>query len=105
MDNDFQDECKVKLSDLASKPKDRFIYEYDFGDCWEHMIELVAIEEPQKGIKYPVCLAGERACPLEDCGGPLSYPELLITLQGPDNKERQELLDWLDGEFDPKHLT
>jgi len=102
MDNDFQDECKVKLSDLASKPKDRFIYEYDFGDSWEYMIELVAIEEPQKNIKYPVCLAGEPACPPEDCGGPLSYPELLMTLKGPDNKKRQELLDWLDGKIDPE---
>ncbi len=102
MDNDFEDECEAKLSDLVSRPKDRFIYEYDFGDCWQHMVELTAIEEAKKNVRYPICLAGERACPPEDCGGPWGYPELLETLQGPDNQEKQEMLDWLGGDFDSK---
>ncbi len=49
---------------------------------------------------YPICLAGERTCRPEDCGGPWSYPELLETLQGPENEEKQEMLEWLGGEFD-----
>jgi hypothetical protein len=102
MDNDFENECDFKVSDLMTKPKDRFIYEYDFGDCWEHMVELVAIEEAQKNVRYPICLAGERACPPEDSGGSWGYPELLETLQGSDAEKKQEFLDWLGGNFDPE---
>ena len=102
MDNDVQDETMFKLSDLINKEKNKFTYEYDFGDGWDHMVKLVAIEEADKNVKYPVCLAGERACPPEDCGGPWSYPELLETLRGPDNQERRELIDWLGDDFDPE---
>lgn len=102
MDDDSEDESMAKLSDLLSKPKERIMYEYDFGDCWEHMIELTAIEEAQANVRYPICLAGERACPPEDCGGPWGYPELLETLAGADTDEQQELLEWLGGEFDPE---
>jgi len=101
-DDGTEDECLVKLSDLISKPKDRIIYEYDFGDCWEHMIELTAIEEAQTGVRYPICLGGERACPPEDCGGPWGYPELLQTLAGPESEQKQELIEWLGGKFDPE---
>ena len=102
MDNDVQDETMFKLSDLINKEKNKFTYEYDFGDGWDHMVKLVAIEEADKNVKYPVCLAGERACPPEDCGGPWSYPELLETLRGPGNQERRELIDWLGDDFDPE---
>lgn len=100
MNNDFEDECEFKVSDLMTKPKDRFIYEYDFGDCWEHMVELTAIEEAQKNVKYPICLAGERACPPEDSGGPWGYPELFETLMDQKNEGREEMLEWLGGNFD-----
>ncbi len=29
---------KVRLDQIAGAPKDRFVYEYDFGDGWEHEI-------------------------------------------------------------------
>ena len=99
---DYKDECMFKLSDLVSSVGDRFTYEYDFGDGWTHIVELKKIEDAEKGAKYPVCLAGERACPPEDCGGPWSYPEMLEILKGPDCQEKQEYIDWLGGEFDPE---
>ncbi|HBG27610.1 MAG: hypothetical protein A2Y10_15770 [Planctomycetes bacterium GWF2_41_51] len=98
------DERKAKLTDIVGRSKDRFVYVYDFGDNWEHIVELVEIKEPQRGVKYPVCLAGERACPPEDCGGPWSYPEFLQTLRGRNKKERQELIDWLGYEFNPEEF-
>jgi len=30
-----------------------------------------------EGVVYPVCLAGARACPPEDCGGVSSFAEML----------------------------
>ena len=96
------DERKAKLTDLVGRTKDRFVYVYDFGDNWEHLVELVEIKEPLQGVKYPVCLEGERACPPDDSGGPWSYPEFLETLRGKNTKERRELMDWLGYEFEPK---
>ncbi len=65
-------------------------------------MELVEIKDPQPGVKYPVCLDGQRACPPEDCGGPWSYPEMLETLKNPDHEEYEELLEWVGDEFDPE---
>jgi hypothetical protein len=54
---DFADERKVKLTDLLG-PKDRFIYEYDFGDCWLHEILVEKIVPREEGTRYPLCVAG-----------------------------------------------
>ena len=47
---------------------DRFEYEYDFGDGWKHEIKVEKVLEPEAGVKYPTCIAGERACPPEESG-------------------------------------
>jgi hypothetical protein len=52
-------------------------YLYDFGDDWRHSLILAAVGAPVKGVRYPTCLAGEGACPPEDCGGPYAYADLL----------------------------
>jgi dihydropteroate synthase len=44
-------------------------YTYDFGDNWEHKIQLEKILPREKNINYPICIKGKRACPPEDCGG------------------------------------
>ena len=49
----------------------------DFGDSWEHEILVEKILPVEKGSQYPLCLAGKRACPPEDCGGPPGYEDLL----------------------------
>ena len=50
-----------------------------FGDSWEHLVE-VEDELPVECVTMPIprCLAGERACPPEDCGGPPGYQRLLV---------------------------
>jgi len=63
------DERTVRLDQAAPKAKSRFIYEYDFGDSWEHEIAVEKILAPEPDVKYPRCLAGKRACPPEDAGG------------------------------------
>lgn len=62
-------------------------YMYDFGDGWEHKI-VVEKALPDNGeMKHPVCLAGKRNCPPEDCGGPYVYDEFLEALKNPDHLE------------------
>ena len=102
MDDDELDERRAKLTDLVLRPKDRFVYEYDFGDCWRHVVEVVSIRPPDTGVKYPVCLSGQRACPPEDCGGPWSYDEFLEAILNSDHEEHEEMLEWVGGRFDPE---
>lgn len=46
---------------------------YDFVDDWRHEIKVEKVLEAEAGTIYPICLAGERTCPVEDCGGPWVY--------------------------------
>lgn len=54
------------------------------------------------GLGTPHCLAGARACPPEDCGGPAGYERLLRVLAEPDHPDHDELTQWVGGEFDPE---
>lgn len=66
----FSDDPRVvKLSDFGWQMRERFLYEYDFGDNWQHQIRVEAILTPESNCFYPVCISGKRACPPEDCGG------------------------------------
>jgi hypothetical protein len=103
-DADVIDERKVKIRKALPDVGSRLVYEYDFGDGWEHVIEVVDIHPPEPGTRYPRCLAGERACPPEDCGGPYSYPELLAALANPKHPEHEQLTEWVGGAFDAEAL-
>ena len=99
---DTLDETKAGLTDLVLRPKDRFVYEYDFGDGWNHVVEVISIVPPEKDVTYPLCLAGERACPPEDCGGPWSYDDLLEAIRDPDHGEHDDMLEWVGSSFGPE---
>ena len=79
----------------------KFLYRYDFGDNWEHVVVLEKVLPPEGGVRYPVCLGGARACPPEDCGGVAGYERMLEALRDPRHEEHGEWLDWLGREFDP----
>ena len=99
---DGEDEDAVTLAELCPKPKSKLTYEYDFGDGWEHVMEVQKIVEAEGSVEYPVCLAGKGACPPEDCGGVWGYYDLLDALADPKHERHDELLEWLGGPFDPK---
>ena len=96
---------EVSIADYFSTPGDRMLYEYDFGDGWEHDIVLLAIEPRVKGQKYPQCLAGERACPPEDSGGVPGYERLVTALLDPENDEHEELKAWIPNGWGPEEFT
>lgn len=104
----------VKIAEYFVNINDKAVYEYDFGDGWEHDIVLEQIMPAQANVKYPLCTAGERACPPEDCGGVWGYEELLKILADSDQDEEKylEKSEWLysngyhpyyfeEDEFDP----
>jgi|SRR5579862_3015834 len=97
-------EARIRLSQAAPVEKAKFRYEYDFGDSWDHEILVEKILPPDPAVRYPICLTGKRACPPEDCGGVWGYAELLETLADPDSEDHEEMLEWLDGDFDPEEF-
>jgi hypothetical protein len=83
------------LRGLLPKPGDRLNYTYDFGDCWEHDLELEDIVQNDRAVTLPACLDGSGACPPEDCGGPWGYAQLKEALADPGHPSHDERLDWL----------
>jgi hypothetical protein len=53
---------------------------------------------------YPRVIAGKRACPPEDCGGPWGYENLLEALADPKHPDHDDLKEWVGGDFDPEHF-
>lgn len=100
--HEIKNEKKFRLSQVISKPNDKLLYEYDFGDGWEHEILFEKILEPGAGSRYPVCIAGKRACPPEDCGGTVGYAEFLEAIRNPTHERHEEMLDWIGRSFDPE---
>lgn len=92
----------VTLQSLRLRKEARFTYTYDFGDDWRHEIVLEERTPLTDDVFVPWCLAGERAGPLEDSGGPPGYARLLKVLADPDDPEHGELRVWAGLEFDPE---
>lgn len=101
-DIEYLDERKGVLNRLLADD-DTFVYLYDFGDSWSHVItveEIEMVEDDPHGSAYVI--GGERACPPEDIGGSSGYHEFLETVLGnPHSEEAKRLLNWADGEFNP----
>ena len=66
---DMVDERQIHLSQIAPGVGSRFVYEYDFGDSWEHELVVEKILPALEAAQYPLCLGGKSACPPDDVGG------------------------------------
>jgi hypothetical protein len=95
---------EIPISAYFSPENPEALYTYDFGDGWEHSVTLEAILPREPGLDYPRCLAGERACPPEDCGGVYGYAEFLEAIQDPEHEEHQSMLEWVGDAFDPEYF-
>lgn len=109
-DPDFLEErpdfpaSRSRLATLLERPGQTMIYRYDFGDNWVLDVLLEEILEPSPGAAYPVCVGGSRAAPPEDCGGVPGYEELCAAMVDPTHPEREDLLAWCGGVYDPEHF-
>jgi len=104
-DMDMENEERVPLADVVTRAKQKFIYEYDFGDSWEHEIVAEKFLPFDPAAKYPVCLGGARACPPEDCGSFPGYMNILEALKAKKpTEEQEELLEWVGEGYDPERF-
>ncbi len=101
---DFLTGWEIPISSYFSLKNKKADYDYDFGDNWEHnlLLEKIIARDPDQ--KYPLCMAGERACPPEDCGGIWGYEDLLKIMKDPSHDEHDRMMEWLDSNFDPERF-
>jgi Plasmid pRiA4b ORF-3-like protein len=70
----FDDDPKqIRVADFRFRLRERFLYEYDFSDNWQHDIRVERIVAADPRRTYPVCIGGKRATPPEECGGAEVY--------------------------------
>jgi hypothetical protein len=98
----IREESDYCLSQIAPREKSKFVYEYDFGDGWEHDIVVEKILPPEPGVVYPRCIKGKWACPPEDVGGIWGYSSFLVIMEDPKHPEHESMLEWIGGSFDPE---
>jgi hypothetical protein len=99
-DNNALDERRFQIGHALKAEKDVLIYEYDFGDGWEHQVHLEKILPFDKSETLPRCISGKRSCPPEDVGGPWGYKDFLKAIGDTGHLEHEEMMEWVGGEFD-----
>lgn len=107
---------KTPLSKVLGEKGKRILFEYDFGDCWQHDVWTKEIRDYEPGEEPKVTLLkGQGQCPPEDCGGVWGYEELLELMKKKrKTQDDKEELEWYftdyktydPGEFDlEKHAS
>ncbi|MBT2699074.1 plasmid pRiA4b ORF-3 family protein [Bacillus sp. ISL-40] len=80
----------IKLSEYLPA---KIVYNYDFGDGWQHTIELERVIE-NFDLNYPICLDGEGADPPEDVGGEPGYEAFLLIISDKNHPDYEHVLEW-----------
>ncbi len=76
-------------------------YLYDFGDGWQHVVVHEGVQDVEPSLEYPRCVAGDRRCPPEDCGGPDAFADFLVIIGDPTHPDHAGMLQWAGGAYDP----
>lgn len=90
-----------RVVDYVQK-NNQMIYLYDYGDSWYHLIECEGLQEKLPDKKYPVCLAGERACPPEDVGSIPGYYDFVAIMKDKNHEEYPSMKAWFGEGYDPE---
>ncbi len=113
-DDEYEDNMlpgwEVPLTQYFKQPGDEAVYDYDYGDGWQHRIALKTIALQKEGIKSPNCCDGQGACPPEDCGGIPGYYHLIDILSDRAHEDYEAMVGWLSNHaknyhpYDPKYF-
>jgi hypothetical protein len=75
-------EEEVRLDEVLVDVGDKLFYAYDFGDDWQHVIRLEAVQPREESAPRAICTGGRQPSPAEDCGGIGGYA-LLVAATDP----------------------
>lgn len=96
-----EEAAAASIETVLPEAGSHLVYTYDFGDDWMVAVSVVNIGLSETGIRYPRCIAGMRAGPLEDSGGVPGYETLLEAHRNPASSDAKELLEWAGEDWDP----
>ncbi len=96
-------ENRTRLGELIWTVWASLLYEYDFGDGWQHKLLLEEVLTGDESFQQ-ICVAGKRCCPPEDCGGPRGFAELLNALRDANHPGHEEVCEWL-GDYVPESFS
>ncbi|MCW2805407.1 MAG: plasmid pRiA4b family protein [Propionibacteriaceae bacterium] len=96
-----RDERDATLAEVLTEESGPLIYEYDFGDGWEHVVELIEVIPAGAGTPPIQLIRGDRRAPLEDSGGVDGYAELVAVLADPEDEEHSSARAWVDATRGP----
>jgi len=94
------DESGVRLEAVLAEEGESLVYEYDFGDGWEHKVTLEKVLPYERGAANARCIGGRRSCPPEDVGGIYGYADFLEAYVDPKHPRHQEMVLWAGPDFD-----
>ena len=97
----YGDSRSYRLSDFQ---EESFGYLYDFGDYWEHNIQVIRKIEGKK-LLHPICFEGEGCCPPEDVGGIHGFKEFLDIMKDLSHPERKSYIVWYGSIFNPDKIS
>lgn len=100
--DDMKSERRVRLL-KALGPTRTCYYIYDFGDDWQHLVQVEDVLESAARLSKDIrCVAGANACPPEDVGGYHGYDHFVQVMADPDHEEHADCREWVGGDFDPR---
>jgi len=95
------------LRALKLKARSHFQYTYDFGDGWEHDLEVLEFVPMPDGATLdwsPRLIGGESAGALEDSGGPFGFQRAVSALSNPADPEHETYRAWAGQTYDPQRF-
>lgn len=96
---------KKSINEFLKEPKDKILYEYDFGDSWEHLILLEKKVAKESDKTYPLCVTGRCMAPFDDCGGIGGFYDLVDAIENADHPEHEDMKNWLQDVFGVTDLS
>jgi hypothetical protein len=100
----MKDESKFRLDQLLRREKEKLLYNYDYGDGWEHEVLLEKILPFKHDMTLPLCIKGKRSCPPEDIGGIPGYAMFLEAINDSLHPEHEEMREWVGDDFDAEYF-
>lgn len=94
----------AKLEALLARGTAQFEYIYDFGDDWEHVVEIESVMLADPALNYPRFVEGARRGPPEDVGSVPGYYAFLKAVSNPRHRDHRRMTEWYGGRFDPEDI-
>lgn len=97
-----REKIRTKLSRILKAGAASFVYEYDFGDKWQILLNTEKKGEGQQPTRFAECVGGSRHGPVEDSGGSRAYMEMALIYRNPQHRRHLEVRKLIGPGFNPE---